>query len=102
MTLKRNWPTAEVLNQVVQSGCQAVPKADLTNDQFCWRLSFSRGEQILSKYVPANARLAFLAVKLAWKQGLKPACSKLKSYHIKTMFYHFLEAETKTSMHQTK
>ena len=73
------------------TGCQAVPKMDQTNDQFCWRLSFSRGERILSENVPSTTRLAFLAVKLAWKHGLKSLCSSLKSYHLKTAFYHFLE-----------
>ena len=59
------------------TGCQAVPKTDLMNDQFCWHLSFSRGERILSQNIPHNARLAFLAVKIALKQGLKPHCAAL-------------------------
>ena len=79
------------MHEVVKSGCQAVPKSDLSQDPFCWRLSFSRGEHILSMHVPHKAKLAFLAVKLAWKNGLKPICSKLKSYHLKTIFFHFLE-----------
>jgi len=87
-----------VVCQVIKTGCQAVPKSDLTDDQFCWRLSFSRGEQVLSKHVPPNARLAFLAVKLAWKQRFKQACEKLKSYHLKTIFYHFLENSDQKAM----
>ena len=81
----------QVVWDIVASGCQAVPKSDQSNDQFCWRLSFSRGEGILSHHVPEKARLAFLAIKLAWKQKLKPVCENLKSYHLKTIFYHFLE-----------
>ena len=76
---------------MVNSGCQAVPKADPTGDQFSWRLSFSRGELLLSKHVPDEARIAYVVTKLLWKNKLKPVCSVLRSYHLKTLFYHFLE-----------
>ena len=84
--------------EVVKSGCQAVPKTDTTGDEFCWRLSFSRGELILSQHIPEKAKLVFLAVKLAWKQGLKHTCCKLKSYHLKRTFYHFLEKADKEAL----
>ena len=77
--------------QVIAMGCQAVPKADPTGDEFSWRLSFSRGELLLANYVPPCARLAYVAVKIYWKNNLKTVCPALRSYHLKTLFYHFLE-----------
>ena len=82
----------QVVEQVVASGCQAVPKADPSGDEFCWRLSFSRGELLLSRHVTHRARLAYVAAKLFWKEKLKSVCPALRSYHLKTLFYHFLEA----------
>ena len=32
-----------------------------------------------------------MAIKLIWKQKLKPVCENWKSDHLKTIFYHFLE-----------
>lgn len=89
----RLWPSDEVVKLVVQSCCSVVPKTDVS-DSDCWRLSFSQGELVLADHLPAGARLIFLAVKLFFKQKLKPNCSLLKSYRIKTMFYHFLEKNT--------
>ena len=77
---------------VIESGCQIVPKEDPTGDEFSWRLSFSRGELMLSTHVPPKARDAYVAVKLFWKNNLKVECPALRSYHLKTLFYHFLEA----------
>ena len=77
---------------MVGSGCQAVQKADPSGDEFSWRLSFSRGELLLSKHVTPRARLAYVAAKLFWKEKLKSVCPALRSYHLKTLFYHFLEA----------
>ena len=88
--------------EIVRSGCQAVPKSENTSDEFCWRLSFSRGEQILSQNIPETAKLAFLAVKLAWKQGLKQICKKFQSYHLKTAFYHFLEEANKGDLQRAE
>ena len=76
---------------MVASGCQAVPKADPSGDEFSWRLSFSRGELLLSKHVTDRARMAYVAAKLFWKEKLKSLCPALRSYHLKTLFYHFLE-----------
>ena len=68
-----------------------MPKPDPTEDEFSWRLSFSRGELILAENINTNPRLVYLAAKLFWKNNIVPVCSLLKSYHIKTLLYHFLE-----------
>ena len=93
ITRPRLWPPQHVVLSVVATACSVVPKTGPTGDPFTWRLSFSRGEVLLSKHVPDQARLAFLAVKLFYKQKLKSDCLFLRSYHLKTMFYHFLEKE---------
>eukprot|EP00092_Neocalanus_flemingeri_P015013 GFUD01016215.1.p1 GENE.GFUD01016215.1~~GFUD01016215.1.p1 ORF type:complete len:1587 (-),score=281.46 GFUD01016215.1:23-4294(-) len=87
----RFWPTNQVVTEVLATGCQAVPKADPSGDQFSWRLSFSRGELLLSQHVPQHARLAYVALKVYYKNNLKVICPSLRSYHLKTLFYHFLE-----------
>ena len=81
----------QVVKEVIETGCQAVPKADPTGDEFSWRLSFSRGELLLAKNVTSCARLSYVAVKIYWKNNLKTVCPALRSYHLKTLFYHFLE-----------
>eukprot|EP00092_Neocalanus_flemingeri_P012356 GFUD01013322.1.p1 GENE.GFUD01013322.1~~GFUD01013322.1.p1 ORF type:complete len:1573 (-),score=223.90 GFUD01013322.1:73-4233(-) len=91
-TRERQWPSPEVVGLVIDSGCQIVPKEDPMGDEFSWRLSFSRGELLLSTHVSSKARDAYMAVKLFWKNNLKVECPLLRSYHLKTLFYHFLEA----------
>ena len=79
------------MREVLATGCQAVPKADPSRDKFSWRLSFSRGELLLSQHVPHKARLAYVALKVFYKDNLKSICPSIRSYHLKTIFYHFLE-----------
>ena len=86
------------MSLVIASGCQIVPKEDPTGDEFSWRLSFSRGELLLSSHVPQKARDAYVAVKLFWKNNLKAECPALRSYHLKTLFYNFLEVTDNREM----
>ena len=51
--------------------------------------------------VPARARLAYLAVKLLWKHKLKSVCPALRSYHLKTLFLHYLESADSTVLQET-
>ena len=95
-TRPRFWPSQAVVASVVATACSVVPKTDPSNDPHCWRLSFSRAEVVLSHHVPTNDRLAFMAVKLYFKERLKQKFAFLRSYHLKTMFYHFLESREKT------
>ena len=52
-------------------------------------------EHALSCCVGKKERETYLAVKLILKRKLKPVCPFLKSYHIKTIFFHFMETKTK-------
>ena len=63
-------------------------------DSRAWRLSFSKAEYALSCCVEENARKTYLAVKLIVKKKLKQICPFVKSYHVKTIFFHFMETKT--------
>ena len=39
------------------------------------------------------SRLAYVIVKLFYKQKVKPVCHNIRSYHIKTLFHHFMEGQ---------
>ena len=41
-------------------------------------------------------------MKLAWKQTLRHKCYKLKSYHLKIAFYHFLEKADKEALRRAE
>ena len=40
-----------------------------------------------------SSRLAYALVKLFYKQKVKPVFTNIRSYHIKTLFYHFMEGQ---------
>ena len=90
----RAWPDQDAVNTVVAGGCELVPKIGLNNDQFRWRLSFSRAEGFLASQVGPKQRICYLALKMFFKQKLKNVCSFLKSYHLKTLFFYFLERKS--------
>ena len=71
--------------------CEVVPKAGLDGDNLNWRLSFSQAEKILSEEVSERARMTYLAAKIILKKYLQFSCPILKSYHLKTIFFHYLE-----------
>ena len=51
-------------------------------------------EHTLACSVGNKARETYLAVKLFAKKKLQPVCPFLKSYHIKTIFFHYMETKT--------
>ena len=65
-----------------------------TKDNRAWRLSFSMAEHALSCCVGNKEKKTYLAVKMIVKKKLKPVCPFLKSYHIKTIFFHYMETQT--------
>ena len=78
-----------------------VAKRRTVDDSRAWRLSFSMAEHSLSTCVGTKARKTYLAVKLIVKQKLKQVCPFLKSYHVKTIFFHFMETKTKDYWEET-
>eukprot|EP00092_Neocalanus_flemingeri_P061226 GFUD01073570.1.p1 GENE.GFUD01073570.1~~GFUD01073570.1.p1 ORF type:complete len:462 (-),score=102.66 GFUD01073570.1:33-1418(-) len=90
----RSWPSQEVVDRIVTLGCEVVPKVGSDQGRFGWRLSFSQVEHVLSCHVGEKARKTYLAVKIFLKRTLKKICPFLKTYHLKTVFFHYMESKT--------
>ena len=101
ITRSRHWPRQEIISKIVSGGCEVVAKRRTVDDSRAWRLSFSMAEHSLSTCVGTKARKTYLAVKLIVKQKLKQVCPFLKSYHVKTIFFHFMETKTKDYWEET-
>ena len=41
-----------------------------------------------------------MTVKLFYRSFLKPVCNVVRSYHIKTLFYHFMDSQNTNSIHR--
>ena len=89
----RCWPSAEDVRRIVNLGFHLVPKSQEQGDpsQTTWRFSFSQAEVELSKLISDDARKCLLALKIVLKDFLTYTCSKLSSYHLKTIYLHRLE-----------
>jgi hypothetical protein len=98
----RYWPSPEIVDRIVITGCEVVPKVRSTQDNKAWRLSFSMAERVLSCHVGEKARKTYLAVKIFVKQRQKKLCPFLKTYHIKTIFFHHMESRTEEYWQDTE
>ncbi|XP_066920045.1 uncharacterized protein [Clytia hemisphaerica] len=89
----RRWPKPEDVERIVNMGCHLVPKSQEENDtkELTWRFSFSKAEVELSKLINYTARKCFLALKVISKDHLSFTCSRLSSYHLKTIFLNMVE-----------
>ena len=94
ITRPRCWPGQEVISRILRGGCEVVPKMRAALDNKSWRLSFSMAEHVLACSLGEKPRNTYLAVKLVIKRKLRTVCPFLKSYHIKTIFFHFMEMKT--------
>ena len=90
----RAWPGQDMVRRVVGGGCELVPKVGLVNDQFRWRLSFSRAEGFLASQMEPKPRVCYLALKIYLKRKLKHVCPFVKSYHLKTLLFYFMETKS--------
>lgn len=93
ITRNRNWPDSKDIHIMKAQGCHIVPKPTSSRDETSWRLSFSKQEVYLSSLVPMPARYSYMALKLIFKKFWKSKCRVLKSYHVKTWFYWFMESK---------
>ena len=88
----RKWPSKKDVKEIVEQGIHIVPKSQSNdNKELTWRYSFSYPELELSKKINEVARKCFLALKIIGKDFLMPTCQKVKSYHLKTIFYFHVE-----------
>ena len=102
ITRTRHWPRQEVISKIVRRGCEVVPKKRAAQDNRAWRLSFSMAEHALACSVGEKARKTYLAVKMIVKRKLRAVCPFLKSYHIKTIFFHYMETKTEEFWEETE
>ena len=79
-----------------------MPKKRAAQDNRAWRLSFSMAEHALASSVGEKARKTYLAVKMIVKRKLRAVCPFLKSYHIKTVFFHYMETKTEEFWEETE
>ena len=94
LTRVRAWPARDVVSMVVDGGSELVPKVGHVIDPFRWRLSFSRAEVFLASQVGPKARLCYLALKIFFKAKLRYVCPFMKTYHLKTLFFYFMETKS--------
>ena len=113
VTRSRVWPDPVTVRRLASLPCHLIGKPMVTDtgaDPYTWRFSFSNQVQIidvsytmsshfvcfqeleLASIVPHNARLCYIGLKLIFKKFIKKKVpSVLKSYHLLTLFFWFLE-----------
>ena len=84
------------MDRLVSLPCHLIAKQIKEGDKESWRFSFSRQEVELATILPHNARLCYIGLKLIFKRHLKPIYSGLKSYHMLTLFFWFMERQDPT------
>ena len=96
------WPTADVINYILRLPMLLVLVGHKLSPEFRLeaRISWSHLEYKLIKELPESVRQGYIAYKYVMKRFLKAhrgqneaadGRSKIGSYHLKTVFLHFLE-----------
>ena len=96
------WPTADMINYLLQLPMLLVLVGHKLSPEFNLqaRISWSHLEYKLIKELPESVRQGYIACKYVMKRFLKAhrgqneaddGRSKIGSYHLKTVFLHFLE-----------
>ena len=92
----RNWPSADVVENITSSGFMIVPKpSDLSGDiRKEWRLSFSNPEAELFKwFTEEQSKVYYLLRSLYARHFKEKLAGVLTSYHFKTVMFWTLEEE---------
>ena len=89
---KSGWPDIPLLKEIEKTACYLVCKGNPLSKDFdrMFRLSFSEAELVISKSVPEKLRDCYRWTKLLLKIHLSSP-KILASYHVKTMFFWYLE-----------
>ena len=90
-TRERIWPEQPTVNWLTKLPCHLIGKPRNEHDFVGWRYSFSRQELELTNLISLDARLCYVALKFIFKKHLSPLESGLKSYHMLTLFFWFIE-----------
>jgi len=93
ITRTRKWPAQEVVQELSKEKCYVIPKPKFPEDEEFWRISFSKQEVLLSERLPDRARHLYLRMKLDYKTYIKNLYPELKSYHLKTAFFWWMEEQ---------
>ena len=104
------WPTADVINYILRLPMLLVLVGHKLSSEFHLqaRISWSHLEYKLIKELPGIIRQGYIACKYVMKRFLKihrgqneaaDGRSHLSSYHIKTVFLHFLEKKSPITDH---
>lgn len=90
-TRRRQWPSREVVQRIVQEGHHVVPKPSPGgNPETEWRISFSKAELTLSKNMTQTQKNSYKFLKvIAAEEFSNPKI--LCSYHLKTTLLWALE-----------
>ena len=98
LTRDREWPEWADVQHIASHGFHLVPKSQPDDKEgLTWRFSFSQAEVELSKLINLVARKCFVALKIIYKDFLKS--HKIKSYHLKTIFFNYLEKTDESLWH---
>ena len=92
----RNWPSAELVENISTSGFMIVPKpSDISGDtKREWRLSFSNPEaKLLDSFNECQAKVYYLLRSLYVRYLKEKLRGVLTSYHLKTVMFWMLEKE---------
>ena len=92
----RNWPSADVVENITSSGFMIVPKpSDLSGDiRKEWRLSFSNSEAELFKWFTEEQSKVYYLLRSLYARHFKEKLrGVLTSYHFKTVMFWTLEEE---------
>ena len=92
----RNWPSADVVENITSSGFMIVPKpSDLSGDiRKEWRLSFSNSEAELFKwFTEEQSKVYYLLRSLFARHFKEKLGGVITSYHFKTVMFWTLEEE---------
>eukprot|EP00092_Neocalanus_flemingeri_P064604 GFUD01078426.1.p1 GENE.GFUD01078426.1~~GFUD01078426.1.p1 ORF type:complete len:982 (-),score=180.67 GFUD01078426.1:82-3027(-) len=90
---RRTWPSQDTVDWLVSLPCHLIAKPVTEGDEETWRFSFSRQEIEIANILPSKARLCYVGLKFIFKKHLKSIFSGLKSYHMLTLFFWFMEEE---------
>ncbi|XP_077998231.1 uncharacterized protein LOC144451302 [Glandiceps talaboti] len=104
ITRERKWPSKDLVQSIVRSGCHVVPKSypgEGGDDNLQWRLSFSLAERTLAHSFTEHQRIFYLVMKKIWRTYLKEP-KVLSSYHMKTTMFWVSEKTGKEGWEQNQ
>eukprot|EP00092_Neocalanus_flemingeri_P004763 GFUD01005128.1.p1 GENE.GFUD01005128.1~~GFUD01005128.1.p1 ORF type:complete len:527 (-),score=94.85 GFUD01005128.1:95-1675(-) len=101
ITRTRKWPSQDTVKALTTQKCYVVAKPRFPGDDDFWRISFSKQELDLAKELPEKARHVYLRLKVLFKKKIKLVYPEMKTYHMKTAFYWWMEEQDPSQWEET-